>query len=135
MPRTSAQETFLRAWNRLDTFRPGTAMRVWLLRIAANAATDVRRRRIRVGFGPLEHDPPGASPARGTPSRSRSRPGSSGWPWSGSRRRPGWSSTSGPKEDLPFREVAGVVGITEEGARWHMHQARTKLLKQLAEKP
>src|SRR3954462_9691751 len=54
-----AQETFLRAWNRLDTFEPGTAMRVWLLRIAANAAIDLGRRRRKLGFAPLDHDPPG----------------------------------------------------------------------------
>ena len=36
--------------------------------------------------------------------------------------------------DLPFREIAALAGTTEEAARWHMHQARTKLLKRLAEK-
>ncbi len=36
------------------------------------------------------------------------------------------------QEDLPFREIASLVGTTEQGARWHMHQARTKLLKHLA---
>jgi DNA-directed RNA polymerase specialized sigma24 family protein len=37
-------------------------------------------------------------------------------------------------EDLSFREIGELVGTTEQGARWHMHQARTRLLKQLAEK-
>ena len=41
------QETFLRALNRLDTFRPGTNMRSWLLRIACNAFFDWQRKRKR----------------------------------------------------------------------------------------
>ena len=51
------QETFLRALNRLDSFQRSTRMRSWLLRIATNAFFDVRRKRRRVGVGPLEHDP------------------------------------------------------------------------------
>ena len=39
------------------------------------------------------------------------------------------------QEDLSFREIAELVGTTEQGARQHMHQARTRLLKQMAEKP
>ena len=59
------QETFLRAWSRLDSFRPGTNLRAWLLRIAANAALDVHRRRGRVGFVPLDRDPIGAADSPG----------------------------------------------------------------------
>ena len=40
------QEAFLRAFNRLDTFR-GERFRSWLLRIVANAARDELRRRKR----------------------------------------------------------------------------------------
>src|SRR5438270_508770 len=39
------------------------------------------------------------------------------------------------QEGLSFREIAELVGTTEQGARQHMHQARTRLLKQMAEKP
>jgi RNA polymerase sigma factor (sigma-70 family) len=35
------------------------------------------------------------------------------------------------QEDLPFREIAQLVGTTEQAARWHMHQARCKLLKRM----
>ena len=43
------QETFLRALKRLDSFRPGTAMRAWLLRIATNAFFDARLAGVRIG--------------------------------------------------------------------------------------
>ena len=35
------------------------------------------------------------------------------------------------QEDLSFREIAEIAGTTEQAARWHMHQARTKLLERL----
>ncbi len=72
------QETFLRAWNRLDSFRPGSGMKPWLLRIAANAAHDVRRRRGRVTFTALEYDPVGGRSARNIESNEPSR--RSYWP-------------------------------------------------------
>jgi len=37
------------------------------------------------------------------------------------------------QEDLPFREIAELAGTTEQAARWHMHQARTKLLARLGD--
>jgi RNA polymerase sigma-70 factor, ECF subfamily len=40
----ATQEAFIRAWLHLPTFRPGTSLRNWLYRIAANAALDILRR-------------------------------------------------------------------------------------------
>ena len=40
-----AQETFLRAWLNLPSFRPQSSLRNWLYRIAVNATLDVLRRR------------------------------------------------------------------------------------------
>ncbi|WP_088251649.1 sigma factor-like helix-turn-helix DNA-binding protein [Fimbriiglobus ruber] len=33
--------------------------------------------------------------------------------------------------ELSFADVAAALDTTEEAARWHMHQARTKLQKRL----
>jgi RNA polymerase sigma-70 factor (ECF subfamily) len=129
------QETFLRAWNRLDTFQSGTAMRVWLLRIAANAATDVRRRRLRVAFVPLAHDPPADRPGPGDALDLAEQAGLLRVALEQLSEKTRMVFHLRAQEDLPFREIAEVVGTTEEGARWHMHQARTKLLRQLAERP
>ena len=54
------QETFVRALARLDTFRPGTQMRAWLLRIASNAFFDERRRARRRRRAPLIDELPDA---------------------------------------------------------------------------
>jgi RNA polymerase sigma-70 factor (ECF subfamily) len=35
------------------------------------------------------------------------------------------------QDDLSFREIAEVLQTTEETARWHMLQARRRLMKQL----
>jgi RNA polymerase sigma-70 factor (ECF subfamily) len=35
------------------------------------------------------------------------------------------------EEGLSFRQIAGILGITEETARWRVFKARQKLLDQL----
>jgi RNA polymerase sigma-70 factor (ECF subfamily) len=130
-----AQETFLRAWNRLDTFQPGTAMRVWLLRIAANAATDVLRRRRRLGFAPLEHDPPARHVVPGHSLEVTEQAGLLKVAMEQLSEMTRMVFHLRAQEDLSFREIAELVGTTEQAARQHMHQARTRLLKQMAEKP
>ena len=44
----AAQETFLRAWQNLAAYRPGTPLRNWLYRIAINAGTDMLRKEKRI---------------------------------------------------------------------------------------
>lgn len=44
----AAQETFLRAWQNLASYRPGTPLRNWLYRIAVNAGTDMLRKERRI---------------------------------------------------------------------------------------
>ena len=48
-----AQETFLRAWSNLASFRPKASLRHWLYRIAVNATLDVLRRKTEE---PVEDD-------------------------------------------------------------------------------
>lgn len=50
----AAQEAFLRAWLHLDTYRPRTAFRHWLYRIAVNAALDSLRRDTHVAPESIE---------------------------------------------------------------------------------
>ncbi len=45
----AAQEAFVRAWLHLDSYRPLTALRNWLYRIAVNAALDMLRRERSTG--------------------------------------------------------------------------------------
>ena len=44
----AAQETFIRAWQNLDSFRIGTPLRNWLYRIAVNAGMDMLRKEKRI---------------------------------------------------------------------------------------
>lgn len=50
----AAQETFIQAWLRLQTYRPGTPLRNWLYRIAINAAIDMLRKEKRILPGAVE---------------------------------------------------------------------------------
>ncbi len=59
----AAQEAFIRAWQSLHSYRPKSAFRNWIYRIATNAALDVLRREretVDVAVLPLEH--PGKGP-------------------------------------------------------------------------
>ncbi|HYT88635.1 MAG TPA: sigma-70 family RNA polymerase sigma factor [Gemmataceae bacterium] len=126
------QETFLRALSRLSSFAPGTNMRAWLLRIASNAFFDVRRKRQRARVESLSADLPGTA----TPPEHLLELAEQGEVLKVALEE--LSETARlvfhlrAVEDLPFREVAAILGSTEEAARWHMHQARTRLLKRLA---
>lgn len=50
------QDTFLRAYQSIDRWRPDALFRTWLFRIARNAAFDLLRRDKRVEFVELEED-------------------------------------------------------------------------------
>lgn len=52
----AAQETFMRAWSHLGSFRADreTSLRAWLYRIALNAATDMLRKERRILPGDVE---------------------------------------------------------------------------------
>ena len=125
------QETFLRALRRFDTFQPGTNLRSWLLRIAANCFYDARRKRQRVVVSSLEKEPEAAN----RPVDSKMQLAEQNALLNAALEE--LSETTRlvfhlrAQEELSFREIAEVAEISEEAARWHMHQARTKLLKRL----
>jgi RNA polymerase sigma-70 factor (ECF subfamily) len=50
----AAQETFIRAWSHLGSFRTEASLRNWLYRIALNTATDMLRREKRILPGAVE---------------------------------------------------------------------------------
>ena len=124
-----AQEAFLKALNGLHTFRPGTNFRAWLFRIAHNAfANQHRAARPR---GPLPDDLPAAEQGPADEALSRE-----------SLQRLADAVAALPTEyraalllrvdeELSFRQIADVLGITEETARWRVFKARQKLLDRL----
>jgi RNA polymerase sigma-70 factor (ECF subfamily) len=128
------QETFLRALDRLASFRPGTRMRAWLLRIATNAFFDAHRKRLRARVKPLASDPPApaANPGHALEVAEESALLKAALEELSETTRLVFHLRA--TEDLSFREIAELVGTTEQAARWHMHQARTRLLARMGDK-
>ena len=104
------QETFLRAYDRLETFNPDYRFKTWLLAIANNLGVDtLRRRREIVEFNPETHAGAGRDP-RPRPS-TPTAPGVSGRRW-----RPCPSLRCALilrySEGLSYAEIAEVLDIT-----------------------
>jgi len=127
------QETFLRALKRLESFQHGTNLRAWLLRIASNAFFDLHRQRQRANQQPLPADVPGPDLAPGQALEVGEQC---------QLLRVALQELSEltrlvfhlrAQEDLSFKEIAEIAGTSEQAARWHMHQARTRLLQRLGD--
>jgi RNA polymerase sigma-70 factor (ECF subfamily) len=126
-----AQETFLRALRNLGSFTPGTKMRSWLLRIAANAFYDVQRQRKRRRADSLSEDLPDHSQSVGHRLEVAEEVDllKAALVYLSETTRLVFHLRA--QEDMPFREIGAMLGLSEEAARWHMHQARVTLLKRL----
>ena len=127
------QETFLRALQRLASFQPGTNMRNWLLRIASNAFFDVRRKRKRAKAQPLTADPAHDERPVGHNLEVAEQ---------GALVRAAMEDLTEltrlvfhlrATEELSFREIAEIAGTTEQAARWHMHEARKRLMERMGD--
>ena len=127
------QETFLRAIKRWETFKQGTNLRAWLLRIGTNAFFDMRRKKQTLKFGPLTED---------VKSEEMTAESQLDLAEQSKLIRVAMQDLTEltrlvfhlrVTEDLSFKEIAGIAGVTEVAARQHMHQARTKLLKRMSE--
>jgi RNA polymerase sigma-70 factor (ECF subfamily) len=128
------QETFLRALKRLATFQRGTNLRAWLLRIAANAFFDTQRKRKRANVQPMEVELPASAPA---PGHRLEVAEESELLKTAMTELPNMTRLVfhlRATEDLSFKEIADMVGSTEQAARWHMHEARVRLLKKMGNK-
>jgi RNA polymerase sigma-70 factor (ECF subfamily) len=89
-----AQETFIKAYQGLDTFKPGMPFRAWLLRIGKNAAIDGLRRRSR---------------GRDIPSEMMYSTGATGDDASAGAFDPPGPETDNPETVSVSKETAGVV--------------------------
>lgn len=61
------QETYLKAWQKFDTFRLGTNFKAWLMRILRNGYIDQARRQGLVRFVTLDEESPPEARAGGEP--------------------------------------------------------------------
>ena len=125
------QEAFLKAFAGLDRFRPGTNFAAWLFRIAHNAfanqyrASARKREPLPDDLAARDRDPLEEAQGREELAELARAVG----------RLPTEFRAAlllRAEQGLSFREIAEVLDLTEETARWRVFKARQKLLGLLA---
>jgi len=128
-----AQETFLRAFAHLNRFQPGTNFAAWIFRIAHNAfANQCRAARKREPL-PEELYDRGPGPVEEAVSREGVEDVARAVQQLPTDYRA--ALLLRVEEELSFRQIADVLGLTEETARWRVFKARQKLVGLLAPDP
>ena len=126
------QETFLKALAAIRSFRPGSNFRAWVFRIGHNNFVN-QKRADRRAKQQLPDDL--AEAGRGGPVESaENREALEVVAAAVAALPPDFRAALllRVEEGLSFREVAKVLGTTEETARWRVFKARQKLVKVLA---
>ena len=129
----AAQEAFVKAWRKLDTFRGESGFRTWLTRIAVNAAVSrgrtAARRGTRTG---LPADSPGTDPP---PDAA---------PLAGERAEAVRAAVAALPEEfraavvlkefdgLAYEQIAEVLGVPVGTVRSRLHRGREQLRRRLA---
>ena len=127
-----AQETFLKALAGIGSFRPGSNFRAWVFRIGHNNFVNPKRADRRTKH-PLPDD--AAWPEVGGPVDTAENREALELVGKAVAELPSDFRAAlllRVEEGLSFREVAKVLGTTEETARWRVFKARQKLIKVLA---
>jgi RNA polymerase sigma-70 factor (ECF subfamily) len=125
------QDTFLRAIGRQGSFKLGTNRRAWLLRIATNAFLDRQRRKKVLKIGTLPGELSDDSPHPSQPMQARELHESLLVAIESLPETARVVFLLRGEQDLSFREIAQIIDVSEETARWHMMQARKALLAKL----
>jgi RNA polymerase sigma-70 factor, ECF subfamily len=125
------QETLLKAFAALDRFRAGTNFRAWLFRIAYNSFVNQRRVVARQKESLPEHLP---DDEEGPPEQAAAREARELLAQAVQRLPPDFRGAFllRVEEGLSFRQIASILNLTEETARWRVFKARQKLLRALA---
>ena len=125
------QESFLKAFRGLKRFEAGSNFKAWLFRIAHNSFANHRR-----GAARLRQTLPDdvAEHGEGPLDQVVSREALQLLARAVEKLPPDFRSAFllRAEEDLSFREIAAVLDLTEETARWRVFKARQKLLSLLA---
>ena len=121
------QDAFIRAWERLDRFQGRSAFSTWLYRIAVRLAYDAIERERRMTRGGVDRDL--ADPAPG-PDRRAERSAAAEELERRIAELPDVQRAVvvlRTYDELPYREIAEILGTTETSARVSYHYAITKL--------
>lgn len=126
------QETFLRAYDRLETFNPDYRFKTWLLAIANNLGVDtLRRRREVIEFNPETHAGTAGSPESIAVEADRSRVVQEAI-----MTLP--ETYSVPlilryTEEMSYAEIAEVLDLTVQAVKSRLFRARNMLADRLRE--
>lgn len=131
MAEDAAQETFIRAWQRLDSYCPTAPLRNWLLRIVTNITIDLLRREKRTtGLDDLAlpdgRDSPEVMGQRADLTRRVEEEILALPPASRA------VLVLRVYEDLSYAEISDVLGIPVGTVMSRLHYARTRLRENLA---
>lgn len=126
-----AQEAFLKAYARLNTFRVGSNFQAWIFRIAYNAFLNQRR----VAARSRQQSPEDVATSEAGPEEQALSREAMQMLARAVGRLPGEFRAAlllRIEEGLSFREIAEILETTEQTARWRVFKARQKLLSVLA---
>jgi RNA polymerase sigma-70 factor (ECF subfamily) len=125
------QESLLKAFAALDRFKAGTNFRAWLFRIAYNSFVNQRRSASRQ----REAMPADYPDATDDPAEQAAQRESLAQLAQAIQRLPAEFRAAfllRVEEELSFKQIASILDLTEETARWRVFKARQKLLRHLA---
>jgi RNA polymerase sigma-70 factor, ECF subfamily len=125
------QETFLKAFAAVDRFKAGTNFRAWLFRIGHNNFVNLHRSRSQTRQ-PMPADLP--SRHEGPFEETLSREALAQLAKAVGQLQPEFRAAFllRVEEGMSFKQLAAVLRVTEETARWRVFKARQKLLQTLA---
>ena len=134
-----AQETMLKIWRSLDSYRGDCAFETWVYRIAANCCLDAMRKARRdrsesieplreAGFDPPDPEPGTEEKVIAADRRQRLREGIAQLP---EDQREALVMTQ--LEKIPYEEAAGLLGTTEGTVKSRVNRAKARLREILSE--
>jgi RNA polymerase sigma-70 factor (ECF subfamily) len=129
------QDTFLRAFHRLDQYRGRAAFRTWVLQIAQNAALNTLARARRRATEPTSEsdDVPDRDPARQPASELERRERQQRLELKLELLRPEYRSLLVLRdlEGLSYTEIADVLNMPLGSVKGRLHRARAELIELL----
>lgn len=124
------QETFLRAWRAIERFDGRADLFTWLYRITVNVALNLRRQRKRVTADiddPRVPEPvsDGVSPAGQAEQAQAYRHLAAALDGLSESLRT--TMVLACVEQVPYKDIAGILGCSEGTVAWRVHEARRRL--------